>query len=191
MHDTCAVKFEAGNLCDFCEGHIGVKNLSEKTVKISLKNGHARNESNDLRLPILSLTDLNDPGGILNLYMDKISPGQKRMYCKEASEEAKIRYRMLGFPQPSMHHLKPLGKDTMRKGMKEIAQRLDLKDWESFGGQALRAHMATKLGNDDSINITEAMAALRHKSVAAHKHYNKTSGISETNRYKALGIIKH
>ena len=75
--------------------------------------------------------------------------------------------------------------------MKEIAQRLDLKDWESFGGQALKACMATKLGNDDSINITEAMAALRHKSVAAHKHYNKTSGISETNRYKALGIIKH
>ena len=34
----------------------------------------------------------------------------------------------------------------------------------------------------DRINITEAMAALRHKSVAAHKHYNKTSGISETNR---------
>jgi len=23
-----------------------------------------------------------------------------------------------------------------------------------------------------------------------HEHYNKTSGISETNRYKALGIIK-
>ena len=113
------------------------------------------------------------------------------MHCKEASEEAKIRYRMLGFTQPSMYHLKPLGKDTIRKGMKEIAQRFDLKDWESFAGQALRAYMATKLGNDDSVNITEAMAALRHKSVAAHKHYNKTSGISETNRHKALGIIKH
>ena len=55
----------------------------------------------------------------------------------------------------------------------------------------MRAYVATKLGNDDSVNVTEAMAALRHKSVAAHKHYNKTSGISETNRHKALGIIKH
>ena len=55
----------------------------------------------------------------------------------------------------------------------------------------MREHVATKLVNDDSINVTEAMDDLRHKSVAAHKHYNKTSGISETNRYKALGIIKH
>ena len=74
--------------------------------------------------------------------------------------------------------------------MKEIAKRLDLKDWENFGGQALRDFMGVKLGNDASVNTSEAMAALRHKSVAAHKHYNKTSGISETNRHKALGIIK-
>ena len=50
--------------------------------------------------------------------------------------------------------------------------------------------MATKLGNDDSVNITESMAALRNNSVSAHKHCNKTSGISETSKYKALGLIK-
>ena len=112
------------------------------------------------------------------------------MYCKEASEEAKIRYRMLGFTQPSMYHQKPLGKDTIRKGMKEIAQRLNLKDWESFGGQALRALMATKLGDDDSANTSESMAALRHASASAHKHHNETSGVSETSKYKALGVTK-
>ena len=46
-----------------------------------------------------------------------------------------------------MFRLKPIGKDTISKGMKEIAKRLDLKDWESFGAQALRAFMGTKLGN--------------------------------------------
>ena len=52
------------------------------------------------------------------------------------------------------------------------------------------ALMVTKLSNDDSVNITEVMAALRHRSTSAHKHCNKTSGASETNRHKALGIIK-
>ena len=97
---------------------------------------------------------------------------------------------MFGHANPSMHHLKPLGKASISNIVKEIAQRLDLKDWESFGGQELRALMATKLGNDDSVNMSESMAALRHNSVAAHKHYNKTSGISETSEHKALGIIK-
>ena len=46
------------------------------------------------------------------------------------------------------------------------------------------------IGNDASVNISESMAALRLNSVAAHKHYNKTSGISETCEYKALGLIK-
>jgi len=36
----------------------------------------------------------------------------------------------------------------------------------------------------------EAAPSFRHKSVSAHKTYNKTSGISETNRCIALGIIK-
>ena len=164
--------------------------MSDKTTKISLKNGHVRLESNDLRFPIISLTDSNDPGGMLHRYMSKVSPKQERMRCKEASEQAKVRFRMLGHKHSSMFHLKPIGKDTMSKGMKEIAKRLDLKDWESFGAQALRAFMGTKLGNDASINTSEAMAALRHKSVSAHKTYNKTSGISETNRCIALRIIK-
>ena len=50
--------------------------------------------------------------------------------------------------------------------------------------------MCTKLGNDDNADMTEAIAALRHRSAATYKHCNKTSSISECNRYKALGIIK-
>jgi len=75
--------------------------------------------------------------------------------------------------------------------MKEIAKRLDLKDWENFGGQALRALMATKLGDDASVNISESMAALRHNSAPAHKHYNKTSGTNETCKYKAFVSLKN
>ena len=33
-------------------------------------------------------------------------------------------------------------------------------------------------------------SSIRQKFAAAHKHYNKTSGISETNIYRALCIIK-
>ena len=89
-----------------------------------------------------------------------------------------------------MRHKKPLGKDFIGKGIKEIAKRLDLKDWENFGDQALRALMGTKLGNDSSVNTPKAIAALRHKSAAAHKYCIKTSGIRKTDKHKALGIIK-
>ena len=122
--------------------------------------------------------------------MPKVSPKQERMCCKEASEQAKVRFRMLWHKHSSMFHSKPIGKDTISEGMKETAKRLDLKDWKSFGAQALRAFMVTKLGKDASINTSEVMAALRHKSASAHKTYNKTSKISETNRHIALGIIK-
>ena len=97
---------------------------------------------------------------------------------------------MFGHAKSSMHHLKPLGKTSITNRIKEIAKRLDLKDWESFGGQAFRALMATKLGNDASVNLTENMASLRHKSASAHKSYNRKSGVSETNKCKPLGIIK-
>ena len=50
--------------------------------------------------------------------------------------------------------------------------------------------MAMKLGNNANANISESIAALRYNSVAAHKHCNKTSGISKTCKYKALGLIK-
>ena len=50
--------------------------------------------------------------------------------------------------------------------------------------------MATKLGNDENVNTSESMAALRHDSVSAHKHHNETSSISETSKHKALGIVK-
>ena len=66
-----------------------------------------------------------------------------------------------------------------------------MKDWTLNGGALLKVGIvATKLGNDSSVNTSESMAALRHNSVAARKHYNKTSGISETCKHKALGIIK-
>ena len=74
--------------------------------------------------------------------------------------------------------------------MKEIASRLDLKDWENFSSQALKSFMIINLGNNNGIYISELIAALCHKSVVAHKSYNKTSSISETNRYKALDIVK-
>ena len=60
-----------------------------------------------------------------------------------------------------------------------------------FAGEPLAAKMATKLGNDASVNLTENMASLRHKSASAHKSCNRKSGISKTNKYKELGIIKN
>ena len=85
VHNVHTGKFEAGRPYDFCEGCIGVKNSCDKTTKISLKNGHAQLENNKLRLPILSLTDPNDPGRMLCRCIEKKSPDQQRMCFEEAS----------------------------------------------------------------------------------------------------------
>ena len=57
-----------------------------------------------------------------------LSPGQVRFYCKEATEEAKRRYKMFGYKNPSMYHLEPIGKTCISNRMKEIVKRLNLKD---------------------------------------------------------------
>ena len=54
----------------------------------------------------------------------------------------------------------------------------------------MRVLIATKLGNDTSMNISELIATLQHNSVAAYTHYNETSRISKTSKYKVLDIIK-
>ena len=74
--------------------------------------------------------------------------------------------------------------------MREITQRLKLTNWKGFRDQVLRAFIAIKLGNNDSVSITESIATLWHRSAAAHKYYNKTSSASKCNKYKALGILK-
>ena len=122
--------------------------------------------------------------------MQKVSPDQDRMCCLEVPEAAEKQFCMLGHPQAVMLPKKPCGKDKVRKEMKAIAQWLKLTDWEYFRGQALSTFIAMKLGSDDSASIAESIAALQHRWAAAYKHWNKTSGASECDKYKALGIIK-
>ena len=77
----------------------------------------------------------------------------------EASEMAKKQCRMLEHQQVTMFHKKPLGKDKVRNGMKKITQWLKLTDWNNYRDQVLRAFIYTKLNNDNSMGIIEAMAA--------------------------------
>ena len=67
--------------------------------------------------------------------------------------------------------------------------KLDANIKQGMDEEKLRMHENCSFVTT-SVNIAEAMAALRHRSVSAHKHYNRTSGISETNRFKALGVTK-
>ena len=72
-----------------------------------------------------------------------------------------------------------------------FARRLGLANQENFGSQALRAYMATKLANDQSVSIEESMASLCHSSVSAHRTYIKRNSLSEYNKYRALGLFRN
>ena len=41
-------QYPEGHPCDSCIGYIGVKNMSDKTKKLSLRNSYVREENEDL-----------------------------------------------------------------------------------------------------------------------------------------------
>ena len=168
-----------------------MRGLTDKTKKLSLSNRYTQLELNDLRIPIVDVKDLADPGGAIFRYMLTIYPDQTRFYCKEGSASYIHRLRENRIYYATQMLLKPLSKDTIRAYLKEAAKDLGMENYNDFGAQALRAWFATKLSNDASVNLEENMASLRHRSAAAHKNYHTRGSQSEYNKYRALGLFCH
>ena len=120
-------------------------------------------------------TDMNDLGGTALRLMRKFSPGQKRVYCNPATMAQLREFRDKGCPDAAFNPNKPIGKNTITLHQKEFARRVGVEDWENFGAQAHRRTFCTKLANDPSINITDAMSVARHKSVKTHSGYVQQS----------------
>ena len=160
--------------------------LLEKSHKITVTNSYARPMNNLLRFPI---TD--DPscfGGALSRLYRKAGPGQKRLYCREASDAEKARHALQGYPDATMSPGKHFGKDTIRALFKEGAVILGLPS--DFKPHSLRGACITKLVNDPSVSFAETMAVARHSSVSASKAYQRVDAVSEANRLCCFGLVK-
>lgn len=160
-------------------------NNSDKTQKLSIYNSYAR-ATETMRLPV-NHDDPDNLGASILRYLTKLSPGQKRFYCKVASAPHKVALAQQGYPRAEFFANRPLGENTVRKMMVEAAKFLGLPD--DFRGHSLRHACLSDLANDPGVSLAETMKVARHSSAAAAKNYQRVDGISEGNRFRALGML--
>ncbi len=171
----------AGQYC------IGVKFVgnADKSQKLSVNNSYVRT-TDELKV-VVNFDDPDDFGAALWRYVDKLAPGQTRMYCQVASEKFKAQMAREGHGNVWYYPTKPLGANSIKKLFEEGAAILGLP--KNFRPHSLRGVGISKMVNAPDVSQAEAMLVARHTSVAASKNYQRTDGISEGNRMRALGVI--
>ena len=75
--------------------------------------------------------------------------------------------------------------NTIAAMLKEALKKLGL----DASGHALRRLFVSTLVNDPCVSAEEALLASRHSSVAAQRPYMALDQRSESNRFKALGMV--
>ncbi len=167
--------------------YVTIDNLTDKSHQVSVNNNHARQCSEFLRFPI-NPSDPGDFGACVQRYMNKLSPGQTRMYCKPASEAyIESTYRRHGNTNSIFYPQTPLGVNKITALMVEGARILGIAH-ENFRPHALRAVGITNLANDSAVSEAERCRAARHSTVNANRMYQTVDGRSEYNRLRALGV---
>ena len=168
--------------------YVAISNFpSDKTRSITVTNSYARDTQQVLRFPI-DMNCMKSFGGTIARFMEKLSPGQTRMYCQVASPSYREQMALKGHPKASFYPTKQLGRKSITKYFKRGAKILGLP--ENFCPHSLRSACITQLVNDQSVSIAETMAVARHTSVSASKTYQRVDGVSEGNRLRALGLLE-
>ena len=123
-------------------------------------------------------------------YLEKATPGQIRFYCKAMSDKSKERYVNNG---GNINHAFipniPLGKTKIKELFDDGAKILGLSKASEFFAHSLRAMFITDLANDPHVSTKEAQISARHNNPASTTNYQTRDGLSETNKYVALGIL--
>ena len=107
--------------------YFGIDGLVDKTHRLGFHKSHARDTKDCMRVPVMD----NDPksgdlGGSIKRFLDKLAPGQIRLYCKIIPPDQR-KPDSDGNVQV-FYASSPLGKDTICNMFKEGAAILGLKD---------------------------------------------------------------
>ena len=128
----------------------------------------------------------SDFRGCVKQYLEKLSPGQTRIYCKVIPDE--FRTVNSGWFWPLFYSIVLLGKNMIVALFEEGAAILGLPNHKYFSAHSLCAMFVTKLANGKGVSDQERMASSRHNSVAS-VIYQERNNESESNRFAALGIM--
>jgi len=167
--------------------YYGLEGLTDKTHKLDVHNDHVRENSDYMRLPVLNDDPWSDClAGSIKRFLQKLTAGQTRIYCKVVPLELRMDSESSYFGQ-YFYPNNPLGKNTVLKLFKSGAKLQGLSNPDSFSPHSLRAYFVTRLANDSGVSIQECMTASRHSSVAASAIYQERDMNSECNMFTALG----
>ena len=91
----------------------------DKTSKITVNNSYASNMSNLMCFHIID-SDPNNFGGALDRLVNKMSPGQERVYCKPASDSYRLGLAERGYPDAEFHPTVVLGEKKLLQCSKKV-----------------------------------------------------------------------
>ena len=155
-----------------------IKDMTRKTSKLSTRSVYVKTNKN-ARIPVDSYA-----GKIMETFLSHLSPFQTRVYCQPLTSKQKARLPA-GQSMVFYNHRKPIGKNTIRLMIKDACKKLGFPD---ATGHGFRRLFITTLANDSGVSVEESMKSSGHNSVAAQRTYMVTNGVSETNKFKALGL---
>lgn len=161
----------------------GLDGLSDKTLKLSLKNPYVRDQSELLRYPVVPQYPEKDIGGSIGRFvakLDKSNQDVKMGHFLQCRVFRRISKDGNGFTSA------PKGKNAIRDLFKAAFEKLGISNAESLRPHALRGMLITNLANNPAVSLKEVMFAARHKTAAASATYQKNSSVSESNRVVAL-----
>ena len=123
-------------------------------------------------------------------YLEKVTPGQTQFYRKSMRAKGKERYLRNGGSK--LHAFVPnipLDKTKIRELIDDGAKILGLSKTDEFFAHSLCAMFITNLTNNPHVSTKEAQISARHNNPQSTTNYMTRDGLSETNKYVALGFI--
>jgi hypothetical protein len=166
--------------------YVAISNLTDKTHILTVKNSYARGTSEVLRFPI-NKDNPSNFGGALQWYINKLSLGQLRMYCRLASDQfIAATYRRHGNSSSIFHPNLPLGINKVKELICQGADILGIP--RNFRPHSLRAVGVTKLANSRGVSDAERCCTARHSTVNASRAYQTVDGRSEAGHLLAFGV---
>ena len=124
----------------------GIENIQDKTHKLSIHKDRVRDTKNCMRVPVMD----NDPtssdfGGSIKRFLEKLAPGQTRIYCKAIPED--LRSVDKSGNSKFFYANQPVGKNLISDLFKEGADMLGLPNPKKIAPHCLRSYMVTKIAN--------------------------------------------
>ena len=180
---------------EFPEGHpyegqtyYGLSGFVDKTKKLSLSNTYLNDFKEVIRCPYVP-EDPENLAACIHRYIEKITPGQQRFYCKVMSAQAKKKY--VEASGDRKHEFMPnthLGKGKIKELFEDGARILGLECADHFHPHSLRAMMITDLANNPSVSLSKTVTSARHSNLTSSLNYQHRDGESEAAKFAALGM---